>query len=205
MFTIANFIFICKIEKNGYTNAMRKDALKNNKKIVDVIHRLYANQDITQYSMKKIAFEANVGIGTLYRNFPNKDYLLSRLVEDKMEELISKEYLFIENSEINEASFDHFLRSYIDFREENRTILSKIENPSKQLNNFYQSSLYENLVKLINKILTPLIPKTSSQEITFRSDMLIAMLNSNIFSFQRNERKLSTQIIFDNIKVIIFR
>ena len=64
----------------------RADALRNYEKIVAAAREAFAERgDAT--SLEEIARRAEVGIGTLYRNFPNRQALLEAVYVDEVESL----------------------------------------------------------------------------------------------------------------------
>jgi AcrR family transcriptional regulator len=58
----------------------RADAVRNRKKVLDAARRLFAEQGL-DVPMDEIAAAAGVGVGTVYRHFPNKEDLLAALVD----------------------------------------------------------------------------------------------------------------------------
>ncbi len=56
----------------------RTDALANRQRILDAAKQVFADQGMSA-DMKDIAERADLGVGTIYRNFPGKDDLLIEL------------------------------------------------------------------------------------------------------------------------------
>jgi AcrR family transcriptional regulator len=68
------------------TRPKRADARRNYDKVVAAAHEAFAERgDAT--SLEEIARRAGVGIGTLYRNFPNRQALLEAVYVDEVESL----------------------------------------------------------------------------------------------------------------------
>lgn len=59
---------------------MRRDAARNHRLVVEAARGAFAEFG-TDASMELIASRAGVGVGTLYRRFPNKDALVDELVQ----------------------------------------------------------------------------------------------------------------------------
>lgn len=59
----------------------RSDARANRQRILDAAKQVFAEQGVTA-EMKDIADRADLGIGTIYRNFPGKDELLIELCRE---------------------------------------------------------------------------------------------------------------------------
>src|SRR5687767_6172725 len=61
---------------------LRADAVRNRERIIDAARTLMAEQG-ANVEMADIAREAGVGVGTLYRRFPDKEALITELVREK--------------------------------------------------------------------------------------------------------------------------
>jgi AcrR family transcriptional regulator len=64
----------------------RADALRNYEKLIAAAREAFA-EDGTSASLEEIARRAQVGIGTLYRHFPNRQTLLEAVYVDEVEAL----------------------------------------------------------------------------------------------------------------------
>jgi AcrR family transcriptional regulator len=64
----------------------RADALRNYEKLIAAAREAFT-QDGTSASLEEIARRAQVGIGTLYRHFPNRQTLLEAVYVDEVEAL----------------------------------------------------------------------------------------------------------------------
>ena len=61
---------------------MRADAQQNHDRLLDAAARAFAT-DGTEASLKDIAKDAGVGIGTLYRRFPNREVLVEAVYRNE--------------------------------------------------------------------------------------------------------------------------
>ena len=68
------------------TRVLRADAIRNRKQLLDVATRVFVAAD-TEPSMRAIAREAGVGIGTLYRHFPTRESLVDAVYRDQVARL----------------------------------------------------------------------------------------------------------------------
>ncbi|MGW1956713.1 TetR/AcrR family transcriptional regulator [Streptomyces sp. NPDC001920] len=68
---------------------MRADARRNHERLVTVARAAFAERG-TGASLEDVARRAGVGIGTLYRHFPNRDALLSAVFEDAVGDLLCR-------------------------------------------------------------------------------------------------------------------
>jgi AcrR family transcriptional regulator len=66
--------------------ALRADATRNREQLLEVATRVFTSAD-TEPSMRAIAREAGVGIGTLYRHFPTRESLVEAVYRDQVTRL----------------------------------------------------------------------------------------------------------------------
>lgn len=69
--------------------AMRADARRNYERLLTEARTAFAEHG-TDASLEDVARRAGVGIGTLYRHFPNRHALLSAVFEDAVSDLLSR-------------------------------------------------------------------------------------------------------------------
>jgi AcrR family transcriptional regulator len=68
------------------TRVLRADATRNRNRLLEVAARVFVSAD-TEPSMRSIAREAGVGIGTLYRHFPTRESLVDAVYRDQVARL----------------------------------------------------------------------------------------------------------------------
>jgi AcrR family transcriptional regulator len=66
---------------------LRKDAERNRQRILDAARELFAEQGVG-VTLNDIAHHAGVGVGTVYRRFPDKTQLIEELFEQQVSELV---------------------------------------------------------------------------------------------------------------------
>lgn len=81
---------------------MRADAQQNHDRLLDAAARAFAT-DGTEASLKDIAKDAGVGIGTLYRRFPNREVLVEAVYRNETARLGSAATELLEKSPPLEA------------------------------------------------------------------------------------------------------
>jgi AcrR family transcriptional regulator len=69
---------------DGSERRLRRDAAENRVQLLDAAAKVFAAQGLDA-SVEEIARVAGVGIGTLYRRFPNKEALITELVQDLLD------------------------------------------------------------------------------------------------------------------------
>jgi AcrR family transcriptional regulator len=67
---------------------MRRDAVRNQRLVLDAAAAVLSEYG-TDATMELIASRAGVGVGTIYRNYPNKDALTDALVQSIFDELLT--------------------------------------------------------------------------------------------------------------------
>ncbi len=68
---------------------MRADARRNHDRLIGEARRSFAEHG-TDASLEDIARRAGVGIGTLYRHFPNRDALMNAVFQDALCSLLDR-------------------------------------------------------------------------------------------------------------------
>ncbi|HTY96556.1 MAG TPA: helix-turn-helix domain-containing protein, partial [Solirubrobacteraceae bacterium] len=62
---------------------LRKDAERNRQRILDAAAELFTQRGL-EVTLNDIAHHADVGVGTVYRRFPDKEQLIDALFEDRL-------------------------------------------------------------------------------------------------------------------------
>jgi AcrR family transcriptional regulator len=73
---------------SSVTRPLRKDAERNRQRILRAAQEVFADRGLTA-SLDDIAHHAQVGVGTVYRRFPDKEALIDALFEARMEEFVA--------------------------------------------------------------------------------------------------------------------
>jgi AcrR family transcriptional regulator len=73
-------------EQRGTPRPLRRDAQRNRERILEAAREVFAQRGIGA-TLDDIAVRAGVGVGTVYRRYPNKDALLDELCEDWIDDL----------------------------------------------------------------------------------------------------------------------
>ena len=165
---------------------MRKDAELNNIQILRITETLFQHDKLGEIGMREIAKEAGIGIGTLYRHYPTKSDLYLALVYCHLDQFLTQaERDLITSSTSTSHTFNNFLHQYLNFRESNVALLMQVEQNFQLGQQFYQSSQFNRLVSLIKQHLGKLLSDEKEDTLTFKAEMLIAMLTSDIYAYER--------------------
>ena len=97
---------------------LRRDAERNRRRILDAAAEVFADRGLGA-SLDEIAERAEVGVGTVYRRFPNKDLLIDALFDEELDGIVqlAEEGLAIEDPW---DGLEHFLRSALARQARNR-------------------------------------------------------------------------------------
>ena len=69
--------------------APRADAARNRERLLQVASDAFA-RDGVEASLERIAKDAGVGVGTLYRHFPNRDALMEAVYRHNLDQLVAE-------------------------------------------------------------------------------------------------------------------
>ena len=97
---------------------LRRDAERNRHLILDAARELFAGRGL-DVSMDEIARCAGVGVGTVYRRFPEKERLIDALFEDRLETLVGIAGEPLEREDPWEA-LAWFMERYVSVQAEDR-------------------------------------------------------------------------------------
>jgi len=97
---------------------LRRDAERNRRRILDAAADVFADHGLGA-SLDEIAQRAEVGVGTVYRRFPNKEALIDALFNDELDGIVAlaEEGLAIEDPW---TGLEHFLRAALERQAANR-------------------------------------------------------------------------------------
>jgi AcrR family transcriptional regulator len=68
---------------------LRRDAERNRRRILEAAAEAFAERGLA-VSMDEIAARAEVGVGTVYRRFPDKELLIEALLEERLTEIAAR-------------------------------------------------------------------------------------------------------------------
>jgi AcrR family transcriptional regulator len=74
------------LTENDPDKPLRADAQRNRQRILDAARELFAQRGLG-VTLNEIAHHAGVGVGTVYRRFPDKEQLVDSLFEQRLDDL----------------------------------------------------------------------------------------------------------------------
>ncbi|MFE4547077.1 TetR/AcrR family transcriptional regulator [Streptomyces sp. NPDC056785] len=93
--------------------SLRADARANHERLLEVAARAFA-QEGTEASMKAIAAEAGVGIGTLYRRFPTREDLIEATYRNETDRLCASARRLLDE-ETPQAALRAWMEAFVDY------------------------------------------------------------------------------------------
>jgi AcrR family transcriptional regulator len=102
--------------------ALRADARRNREAILAAAKRLFADQGLDA-QMPDIARAAKVGVGTVYRHFPNKEDLVAALIEERFARIAERGITALEEAKENPwQAFCDFMRFSVELQANDRAL-----------------------------------------------------------------------------------
>jgi AcrR family transcriptional regulator len=100
------------------TRPLRRDAERNRQLILRAARAVFAQRGL-EATLDEVAREAGLGVGTVYRRFPNREALIDALFEDGIQELVH----IVEEAEAEPRAWDglrHFMTSLLEMQAADR-------------------------------------------------------------------------------------
>ncbi|MHD0396551.1 TetR/AcrR family transcriptional regulator [Staphylococcus simulans] len=167
---------------------VRKDALENRKRIETCARQLFSEKGVENVSMNQISKTLGIGMATLYRNFEDKQALCYQLIENDFEVLFEDMHTVLKASETGNAEkFERLLDVFLAFKKAHKALLRCVEENKKRIS-FKQHPAYAELFKHFYEVLGTTEDSTWN---TFKTDMLLNSLTTNMYQFQQDERGLT--------------
>ncbi len=104
---------------------MRADARRNRERLVSTAREVFAEQG-SGASMEAIAKQAGVGVGTLYRHFPNRFDIVEAVYQDDVEELVRAAEQATEDLEPWDA-VEAFFEAFLRYAKTKQALLSELQ------------------------------------------------------------------------------
>ncbi|GAB1421310.1 hypothetical protein MASR2M15_14670 [Anaerolineales bacterium] len=104
----------------------RADAMRNREKLLQVATQLFDQYPVEDVTMSQIAQSAQVGKGTLYRNFQDKGTLCIALLDQSLRTLQEETLTYLRQDLPPYAKLVWFLKQVINFNVQNQEILQEV-------------------------------------------------------------------------------
>jgi AcrR family transcriptional regulator len=109
----------------GGGRPMRADARRNRERLIGAAREVFGEQG-SGASMEAIAKHAGVGVGTLYRHFPNRFDIVEAVYQDDVEELVRAAEEATEQLEPWEA-VEAFFEAFLRYAKTKQALLSELQ------------------------------------------------------------------------------
>ncbi|MGH3801960.1 MAG: TetR/AcrR family transcriptional regulator [Pseudonocardiaceae bacterium] len=173
----------------------RADAARNRRAVLAAARTIMVNDGVDALCMDRVATEAGVGVGTVYRRFGDRAKLAYALLDDD-EQRFQAAFLFgpppLGPGASPVARIRAFLHAYVDRLDTHASLLALAEAHSPIAR--YGSGAYQTHRTHLIALLTLADAKADA---TYLADALLAVLGGGLFLHQRQNLQLST----DRIKV----
>jgi AcrR family transcriptional regulator len=108
------------LTKTETDRPLRADAERNRQRILDAAANLFAERGL-QVSLDEVAERAGVGVGTVYRRFPDRDALIDALLQSRVDEF----FAMVERASAHPDPWEgliEFIESGAEFHGRNRAL-----------------------------------------------------------------------------------
>lgn len=197
------------ISDTNQIHSERSDAAKNRQRILNAAIKLFEQNGVEQVSMNQIANEAQVGPGTLYRRYRNKSELCIDLIKDNADLLFDDIETYLEQNQSTSPSqrLKGILNLFIHFREKKAQLLMGVEYSSSPSTNQLSARIQNPLFNELHQLFVGLFNEMNAAEqnhfdSVFRADMLLMTLSKDYYSFEREVRSYSPEMILEQLSAL---
>jgi len=161
---------------------LRRDAEHNRQLILDAAREVFAEEGLDA-GLHVIAKRAGVGVGTVYRRFPDKEELIQALFDDRIGEVVGQAETALEFDDAWEG-IRHFLVSVLELQADDRGLYDCI----------FERGDTERLATLGRERIAPLVTKLAKraqEQGTLRKDVAafdIGLLRKMLGAFVEQTR-----------------
>jgi AcrR family transcriptional regulator len=110
---------------------LRKDAERNRRRILDAARELFAQRGLA-VTLNDVAHHAGVGVGTVYRRFPDRERLIDELFEERLDELVTRAAAAAEEQDPWKA-LTRLLETVLEIQANDRAIKELVFNAPGEL------------------------------------------------------------------------
>lgn len=167
---------------------MRRDAIENRQRIETCARQLFTDQGVDNVSMNQISKTLGIGMATLYRNFEDKPALCYQLIENDFAALFADMHAVLDDpGKESSEKFEALLEAFLTFKKAHKDLLRCVEG-NKKRTSFKQQPAYRELFNIFYAVLGE---SDDATWITFKTDMLLNSLTTNMYQFQLGARGLT--------------
>lgn len=188
--------------------AKRADAQANRTKLLNVAQQLFTEKGIASVSMMAIAEAAGVGQGTLYRAFANKGDLCVALLDEDLRIFQEKVLAIMRNNrtESGLSQLSQFLHQLVYFLDGHVVLMCEAQNYKTLNNELNHTGLHTWFYDTVGRLLREAANQgeiRSDIEVTYLTDVVLALLNPNLFLYQRQILGLSLEQLNESMQAVL--
>lgn len=127
---------------------LRADARRNRVRVMEAAREVFSERG-PEARMEEVAQRAGVGVGTLYRNFPDKETLIAELIAESMQQMTSAAREALDAEDTWEA-FEGVVRSMVGTMSKNRAFAGALPWAEEEK---YLSEVREELVGVMERLM----------------------------------------------------
>lgn len=175
----------------------RADAVRNRDLILCTARRMFEEQGVESVTMSAIAQEADVGKGTLYRNFPDKFSLLQELLDHDQRQLQERSLEHLRQGGQPTDNLFWFLENVLSFVWRKLDMLGGAEGwmPLDFPAHYWWRQTIRGLIRQI----------APTFDAEYLADVLYLMIDPRTILYQRDARHLDSDQIAASLKEIARR
>lgn len=180
--------------------AVRADAIRNRRLLLETAERLFEQQGIETVTMSAIAKEAGVGKGTLYRNFTDKAELCVALLDSEMRELQQQTLEHINTCDAVMDCLRWFLEKAATFIVKHGKLLQEAANLGGIEMLLHPAHIWwrQTVLGLLNRL-------ELSDDVAYISDVLYIMLDVQTIRFQHEIQNYTLERIITGLHTTLER
>jgi AcrR family transcriptional regulator len=144
-------IVLSSLDVEEAPRMMRTDAVKNRQRILDAAEEVFAAEGVA-VPIDVVAERAGLGVGTLYRHFPNKEALLEAIVVDRITQLVATAREFESAEDPGQALFS-FLQEFAAQASAKRDLFEALGSAGIDLK-ARCAELFEDLMRSVDVLLS---------------------------------------------------
>ncbi|MFD5203651.1 TetR/AcrR family transcriptional regulator [Streptomyces sp. NPDC058375] len=174
------------------SRSLRADAQANYDRLMEAAARVFA-QEGSDTSLKAVAAEAGVGIGTLYRRFPTREDLIEAVYRNETERLCASVPRLLEANEAV-AALKAWMESFVDYmltKQGMADALPSILATREGLRLHSREGLHEAIAALIEAG----IAAESLRRDAVADDVLMALGGITLITGHERQRDLASRLI----------
>ncbi len=130
---------------------LRADAERNRRRLLDAAAELFCERGL-DVGVGEIADRAGVGRGTLFRNFPSKEHLISAIVVERMDDAVARGRELLSAEDPGAALFE-FLEEIVGRQQVDRALFEAVGDTF--LSNPDIRAAHAELVETLDALLSP--------------------------------------------------